>query len=75
LFIDDVKGIDIPLFRVFVTKWFGHVLDWSSQLQLAAALQMHVVYFNSDLDTWEPFIEPWEVEFRVRTRCISLALD
>jgi len=66
LFIDDVKGIDVPLFRIFVTKWFGHVLDWSAQLQLAVALQMHIVYFNSDLDTWEPFVEPWEVELRVR---------
>ncbi|XP_050421691.1 intermembrane lipid transfer protein Vps13-like isoform X3 [Adelges cooleyi] len=43
----------------------GSINNWSSQLTVAAELELQMNYYNSRLALWEPFIEPVEVSSNV----------
>jgi vacuolar protein sorting-associated protein 13A/C len=40
--------------------------DWSSELKAAVILPFHANFFNFKNSHWEPVIEPWQLQVKVR---------
>lgn len=65
ILIGDVHTL--PLLDMTVEKFAVHVHDWSADMGVNTKLSTHVNYYNLSRSHWEPLIEPWAVEFGMRT--------
>jgi hypothetical protein len=70
--IDDVQGVDMPLFELKLQCGHTMMIDWSRSLMGAIMGRGSVDYYNSKMAAWEPFMEPWDFIFQIRGHCWKL---
>lgn len=58
-------GLGYYTFPLLVAKikMNAEVRDWSSEISIKSSMELGIVYYNSVLSIWAPFIEPWELNF------------
>lgn len=65
--IDDVDGVDTPLFEVKLAITAPVIMtNWSSDFETSMHARGAVDYYNSRLAAWEPLLEPWEFDLAVK---------
>jgi hypothetical protein len=64
--IDDVEGVDTPLFelKLAITSPVA-ITNWSFDFQTVLQSRGAVDYYNSRLAAWEPLLEPWDFEMAI----------
>lgn len=56
---------ELPILDLSVKKFQANARDWSTELSAGTNISMFVNVYNFSKSAWEPFIEPWELGFRM----------
>ena len=63
--IGDVHSL--PLIDMNVSKFGVDVQDWSGDMKVDSTLNLYLNYYNLSRSHWEPFIDPWTLNFAMST--------
>ena len=64
--VDDCRNADVPLLDFQINSISATFMGAGDFINGTAALRIEGYYFNVKVATWEPFLEPWEVQVNLR---------
>ncbi|KHJ35601.1 putative vacuolar protein sorting-associated protein vps13 [Erysiphe necator] len=56
---------ELPILDLSVKRFTVIVNNWSSNLRASATIEMFTNMYNFSKSAWEPFMEPWQVDFLI----------
>eukprot|EP00468_Gymnochlora_sp_CCMP2014_P003427 CAMPEP_0167746448 /NCGR_PEP_ID=MMETSP0110_2-20121227/3718_1 /TAXON_ID=629695 /ORGANISM="Gymnochlora sp., Strain CCMP2014" /LENGTH=3805 /DNA_ID=CAMNT_0007631213 /DNA_START=35 /DNA_END=11452 /DNA_ORIENTATION=- len=60
--INNVTGTDVPFASFEMLNLTATVNGFAHQQRVVATMGMQASYYNSEVEDWEPMIEPWNVQ-------------